>query len=309
MSTSIFNYNRGAFGGTEYMAVKFHKDILPLIPILNNYTCVIFPGMIVPRETLVDTSKKVIFWLHNTVGQFHPLLNELINDPEVIANTQNIITVSEYHKSVVETEVPGIDKDKIIVIPNAIDPSPIVRDKFDNIDKVKIIHASSADRGMVKLLTSLIYCDEDFELNIYNDFYPDLDLRGLHEKLVSDPRVVFHGKSPRPTVLKAFAESHIHAYPSTYPETSCLVQMETLSAGCYSLHSNLGALPETSLGFGTMLDNTIKPSQYGQYLAQTIRNIKANGYDYQEQVDAINNKFSWDQATKNWIAFAKTLEG
>jgi glycosyltransferase involved in cell wall biosynthesis len=201
--------------------------------------------------------------------------------------------------------LPESYSNKIIVIPNAIDPINPEPNKFNNVDKVKIIHASSPDRGMVQLLSSLAYVDEDFELNIYNNFYPEIEQR-LHPLLLNDPRVNFYGKTPRKIVYKAFASSHIHAYLSTYPETSCLTQMEALSAGCLSVHTDLGALSETSMGYGHMVPAGIRPSEYAKHLSEAIKKVKS-GFDSGDQIPTINAAFSWEAAKQNWIKFSERL--
>jgi glycosyltransferase involved in cell wall biosynthesis len=157
------------------------------------------------------------------------------------------------------------------------------------------------------LLKAVPLIEEDFELNIFNDFYPDLP-HSYNLDGVNDPRVNFYGKTPRKTLYKFFADAHIHAYPSIYPETSCLTQMEALSAGCYTIHTDLGALPETSLGYGKMIPfNELTPERYAEELTKAIRMIKEDGYDYTQQVQDIHNNFTWDKAKQNWLAFDATI--
>jgi glycosyltransferase involved in cell wall biosynthesis len=148
---------------------------------------------------------------------------------------------------------------------------------------------------------------ENFELNIFNEFYPDIP-HNFNQVAVNDPRVNFWGKTPRKMVYKFMEESHIHAYPSTYPETSCLTQIEALSAGCYAVYSDLGALPETSMGHGVMIpSNELTPKRYAEELDKAIRMVKTHGYDHTEQVKDMHNNFSWNKAKQNWLAFDATI--
>ena len=306
MKHPVFKYNEAFFGGTETMARGFIKNILPDMVNIHNYTNVIIPGHLPDLQTIGIDGSKYIFWLHNNVGQFVGHVGRVLNNRLVRNATKTIIAVSEYEKNVISKEL-DMDLSMIYVIPNAIElvtPNP---DKFKKIDKVKLIHASTAERGMDILLKAVPLIEEDFELNIFNDFYPDLPHNYSLEG-INDPRVNFYGKTPRKTLYKFFADAHIHAYPSTYPETSCLTQMEAMSAGCYTVHTDLGALPETSLGYGTMIpSHELTPERYAEELTKAIRMVKEQGYDYTQQVEDIKSNFTWDKAKQNWLAFDATI--
>ena len=301
-----FKYSEEHFGGTETMARGFLKNIFPHMTNINNYTNVIIPGHLPDLQTIGIDGSEYIFWLHNNVSQFVGHVGRVLNNPRVRKATKYIIAVSEYEKGTIAEELK-MPLDKIYVIPNAIEPITPTAGKFNNINKVKLIHASSKDRGLKILLDAIPLMKEDFELNVFNDFYPDLP-HDYNVVGVNDPRVNFYGKTPRKTVYKFFADAHIHAYPSIYPETSCLTQMEALSAGCYTVHTDLGALPETSLGYGKMIpSHELTPERYAQELDNAIKMVRENGYDYTQQVQDILNNFTWDKAKENWLTFDKTI--
>jgi glycosyltransferase involved in cell wall biosynthesis len=306
MPYPIFKYDENMFGGTETMARGFIKNILPDMINIHKYSNVIIPGHVPDTRTIGIDGSKYIFWIHNNISQFNEHVKNILNNSLVRKATERIVAVSEYEKRVIAGEL-NIDLNKIYVIPNAIELVTPTSNKFNNIDKVKIIHASSKDRGLQVLLDAVPMIEEDFELNIFNDFYPDLP-HGFNMEAVNDPRINFYGKTPRKTLYKFFADAHIHAYPSTYPETSCLTQMEALSAGCYTIHTDLGALPETSLGYGKMIPfQELTPKRYAEELTKAIRMIKEQGYDYAQQVQDIKDNFTWDKAKQNWLDFDSTI--
>jgi UDP-glucose:(glucosyl)LPS alpha-1,2-glucosyltransferase len=305
-SHPIFNFSKDHFGGTEIMAMGFLSKILPEMKNIQNYKCVILPGHIPDLTTWGADGQKTILWVHNNISQFVQSVGRILNNALIKKNTEYYIAVSEYQKSVLAKEL-DLPLDKIKVIPNAIVPIEPTAGKFNNIDKVKIIHASTADRGMRILLDAVPLIEEDFELNIFNDFYPDLP-HSYNIDGVNDPRVNFYGKTPRKTLYKFFADAHIHAYPSIIPETSCLAQMEALSAGCYTVHTDFGALSETSMGHGKMIPiDELTPERYAEELTKAIRTIKENGYDYTKQVKDIEDNFTWEKAKQNWLAFDATI--
>jgi glycosyltransferase involved in cell wall biosynthesis len=306
ISHPIFNFSKDHFGGTETMARGFVSNILPEMKNIQKYKCVILPGHIPDLSTWGADGEKTILWVHNNISQFNSSISRILSNPSIKKSIEHYIAVSEYEKGVIAKEL-DVTLDKIKVIPNAIEPVTPNPDKFKNINKVKIIHASTSHRGMEVLLNAVPLITEDFELNIFNDFYPDLP-HSYNLDGVNDPRVNFYGKTPRKTLYKFFADSHIHAYPSIYPETSCLTQMEALSAGCYTVHTDLGALPETSLGYGKMIpSNELTPERYAEELTKAIKMIKENGYDYRQQVQDIHDNFTWDKAKQNWLAFDKII--
>jgi glycosyltransferase involved in cell wall biosynthesis len=302
----IFNFSKDHFGGTETMARGFILKILPEMKNIQNYRCVILPGHIPDLQSWGVDGQKTILWLHNNVSQFTSSVSRVLSNNAIKKSIEHYVAVSEYEKRVISKEL-DISLDKITVIPNAIETVTPTLNKFNNINKVKLIHASSKDRGLDVLLNAIPLITEDFELNIFNDFYPDLP-HNFNMDGVNDPRVNFYGKTPRKTLYKFFADAHIHAYPSTYPETSCLTQMEALSAGCYTVHTDLGALPETSLGYGKMIPfNELTPERYAEELTKAIKMIKENGYNYKQQVQDIHDNFTWDKAKQNWLAFDETI--
>ena len=288
------------------MARGFKDRILPYAPKFNNYFCMVLPGPIPSFDPEFYKDKDLILWMHNPMDQLHELVNTLLKDSIFASRIKFIVAVSEYHKYRLVIDLPHISEDKFVIIPNAIDPIKFNPSKFDNVQRPKLIHASQSYRGFNILMEAIPMIEEDFELSIFNDFYPDFP----HNlgSLVEDNRVIFYGNTPRKTVYKALSESHIHAYPSIFAETSCLVQMEALSAGLLSVHTNVGALPETSLGHGIMIDYyQLSPELYAEELTKAIIKIKSGQHYPEQQVKDIKSIFSWERALANWTVFESII--
>ena len=279
----------------------------------ENYYCVSMPG-IIHLPTFNEKENNVILWLHNLPIEIDPRFAKHLADPKLVKSIKYLVVVSEYHKQEVlnSTLVP---EDKIVVINNAINPIQFNKNKFNNVDTVKIIHTSSPERGMEYLLAALPYIEEDFQLDIFNGFDPEMvnipdDFRGLLE----DKRITFYGRTPKQTVMKYLSEAHIHAYPSIHTETSCLSQIEALAAGCLTVHSNSGAIPESSLGYG--LEFNIDPyrddilaggKEYAKLLSNAIQEVKAGRFDPGDQPAKVYERFSWEEAEKAWKEFHDRL--
>ena len=301
------NYNRAYFGGTEYMVSQVRSRFIQDLPKFNDYYSFSIPGIVNKKKLKEAEKDTVIVWLHNLIQELTPDIATYLITPKYVKNIKYFIVVSEYHKKEV-LKISSISEEKVLVIPNAIDPVPFDGDKFFNVDKVKIIHTSSPERGMDYLLMAVKEIDFDFQLDVFNSIDPNmLDIHEDYRHFFEDPRVSFYGKTPKQTVLKHLAKAHIHAYPSIHTETSCLSQIEALSAGCLTVHSNSGALPESSLGFG--VEFNIDPyrqdvakgaREYAKLLRKAIVDIKNGSFAPRNQPSVIEEKFSWSAAGKKW---------
>jgi glycosyltransferase involved in cell wall biosynthesis len=306
----IFPINNNFRSGTEYMVSNFNKKILPDLINIQNYVCLVLPGLYPPKEIL-PKDKKIIIWIHNPVSQFDSNLVDfikyLINEDMV----KKIIVVSNFHKQRLMNEL-DLEEDYFFICNNAIDPISFDFNKFKSNKIIKIIHAASAPRGTMDLVRGIKLLNEDnIRVDIYNEFNPDYN-NELYES-IKDERIFYHGRTPRRTVLNAFSTSHIYAYPCsiTFEETFCLSQVESMSAGCFPVYSNMGALSEISMGYGNMydlsndLDNNDKI--FAEQINLTIKNIKNQNINTVEQSKKINERFSWENAKKQWIELDNLL--
>lgn len=305
------NYNPQAFGGTEYMARGFVEKISHLVPKFDEYRSLVFPGLTLPYEQLKDGTPTII-WLHNLIDQFGPEPQKLFTDPDFVKNIKYLITVSEFAKQKVIEQMP-IDPDKVIVIRNAIDPITYNKSKFKNIKKPILMHCSSPDRGMEVLLLATTLIEEDFELQIFNNFDPSgVKGTGVWEKIMNDKRISFYNKTPRNTVVKHWGEAHIHAYPSVYDETSCITQIEALATNTLAVYSNYSVLPETSMGYGIAVDldktNIQKYIEdYAQALTKAIQMVKNGEFKPGDQAKKVAEAYSWEKTKEGFIALHELL--
>ena len=300
-----FQYNPQAFGGTEYMGRGFESKILPFMPKLDNYLCVIAPGNSPSIPELYASDKPIIFWMHNTSYQFGEDERKFLADPRFHNKLKYLVVVSEFQKQETIKDV-GVPADKIIVIHNAIEALKYEPAKFNNVNKVKLINTSSPDRGLDVVLNSMAYIEEDFELDIFSRFNPN-----EFPEYVPDHRINFYGFSHKSIVRKHYEAAHIHAYPSTYPETFCLSQAEAMSAGLLCLTSDLGALPEVSNGLTTIYPLPSDPIEhaklFAEHLTKAIQTIKSGSFNPIKQIEYVNNTYSWDAIKDKWLEFHELI--
>jgi glycosyltransferase involved in cell wall biosynthesis len=235
-----------------------------------------------------------VYWIH-----------DLAEDPE-LQNLRDENNRNKFHKIVfvsywqmndfiTKYNIPWTDK--LCVIENPITPFDI-REK--ETDKVNLIYFSTPQRGLDLLLPTfevLANKYDNIHLNVYSSFkiygwaQADEQFEPLYEKIRNHPQMTYHGFAPQEEMREAISNSHILAYPSTWIETSCRVLIESMSAGLMCVHSNLGALSETSAGLTTM------------YQFNQDKNTHANiFYQYLDHaIQVVNNPES-----KNYFRFVKT---
>lgn len=309
----IFDWKKEEFGGTEFAAEWFSNNVSQHMKNMHNYYCMLVPGPGVPEDKLFGTQQKIV-WLHILPDQIVNEGKKLFYSQDFLQTISHMIVTSNFHKEKVISQI-GFPRDKIYVIQNPMAQGiPYNPNKFNLSGPVKIIHASQMERGMDMLLRAALLIDEDFELNIFNDFYPEHSNWDFVEECLRDDRINFYGKTPRKTLFKHFSNSHIHAYPSTHAETSCLVQVEAMAAGNLCVYSNIGALPETSLGHGAEVDFLNAKSyqdaleKYKLALENAIKTIKNKNFDPSDQISDILNNRSDKKIVSRWKDFDRSLQ-
>ena len=117
----FFCYKEDYFGGTEYMARRFHRDVAPYIQQMKkNYNCIVMPGVTdIEYQQFIFDPKPIILWLHNLVDQFCLNLYLTLTDQRFLNKIAYIITVSEWHRQDVIAKTK-IDPEKVIVIPKQL---------------------------------------------------------------------------------------------------------------------------------------------------------------------------------------------
>jgi UDP-glucose:(glucosyl)LPS alpha-1,2-glucosyltransferase len=158
----------------------------------------------------------------------------------------------------------GVPWSRFAVIPNGIEPIAVPEDRFEPIPAdrpVRLVYTSTPHRGLHLLLPVFDrICEErdDVELHVYSSMKlygwerEDGLFEPLYEALRAHPKVTYHGSVPNDELREALRRADVLAYPSIYPETSCLCLIEAMSAGLVCVHPNFGCLYETAAGWTRM---------------------------------------------------------
>ena len=236
--------SQNAMGGTEMMKYGLYdrlpEDIRDKVQIICS------------RVREVDEDRPTVLWLH-----------DMFNDPESLplrAEEQRkrfdkIVYVSNFQKTTYEMAY-GIAPSEGTVLNNAIVPIEPC-EKSD--DEVRLIYHTTPHRGLdilVPVFEELSKHYPNLVLDVFSSFEiygwgaRDADYEHLFEKCREHPKINYHGYQPNEVVREALKKAHIFAFPSIWPETSCIAAMEAMSAGCAIVHPNFAALNETIANFG-----------------------------------------------------------
>ena len=270
--------NMHARGGTELMQERLHKT-LPK-ELLDKFQ--IIPS----RVRDLTLNKKHILWLH-----------DLPNDPESQhlkdsikrKRFDKIVAVSDWQMQLYNL-VLGLPYKECVVIKNGIYPIDIQEKKFDG--TVRIIYHTTPHRGLELLVPVFEILAEKYD-NIVLDVFSSFSIYGwsqrdepykqLFDRCKAHPKINYHGAVSNEQIREELKKSHIFAYPSIWPETSCLAAIEAMSAMNMIVCPNYAALPETTAGFANMYqwseDNNEHANRFMRVLEETILDITKNGPD------------------------------
>lgn len=301
--------NIKARGGTELMQERLASS-LPL-DLLSKFQ--IIPSRV--RE--IDPTKKAILWLHDLPNDPE---SQHLKDPILRSRFKKIVAVSDWQMQMYNM-ILGVPYKESIVIKNAIMPIQVGKKEFDG--TVRIIYHTTPHRGLDLLVPVFEKLTERFDnivLDVYSSFsiygweQRDASYRTLFQRCRDNPKINYHGAISNEGIREALAGTHIFAYPSIWPETSCLAAIEAMSAKNIVVCPNYAALPETCAGFANMYhyseDENEHANRFYHVMAATIADITKNGPDETRltfQKHYYDNIYNWGLRANQWQALLESL--
>jgi UDP-glucose:(glucosyl)LPS alpha-1,2-glucosyltransferase len=302
--------NVKARGGTELMQERLANS-LPA-DLLDKFQ--IIPS----RVRNIDPNKKAILWLHDLPNDPE---SQHLKDANLRKRFSKIVAVSDWQMQLYNLML-GVPYEECVVLKNAITPIEIKEKKYDG--TIRIIYHTTPHRGLeilVPVFEKLCEQYDNIQLDVFSSFsiygweQRDEPYRGLFERCKAHPKINYHGAVSNERIREELKKSHIFAYPSTWPETSCLAAIEAMSAMNVVVCPNYAALPETCAGFANMYqwmeDKNKHAARFAAVLEDTIKDYSKSGPDefrlrYQKQYyDMIYN---WDSVrSKQWEGVLKQL--
>jgi glycosyltransferase involved in cell wall biosynthesis len=295
--------NMNARGGTELMQERLHNS-LPK-ELLDQFQ--IIPS----RVRDLDPDKKKILWLH-----------DLPNDPEsqhladgaLRKRFDKIVCVSDWQMQLYNL-ISAVPYSECIVIKNAIEPIPVQKKEYDG--TVRLIYHTTPHRGLeilVPVFEEMCKIHDNIHLDVYSSFkiygweQRDAQFQELFDRCRANENITYHGSVSNEEIREALIHSHIFAYPSIWPETSCLAAIEAFSAKNVVVCPNFAGLPETAAGFAMMYPYNENKNHHAVQFAHTLNNainsVKENTgnldtyLDFQKQY--FDYFYGWDRRKLEW---------
>ena len=262
----------------------------------------------------LDPTKIRLFWAHDLPG-----------DPESEflkgggwKDFHRIVFVSNWQMQMYMNHYQ-IPWSKCIVLQNAVMP---IEEHDKPTDKINLIYYSTPHRGLnilVPVFERLAEEHDNIELNVYSSFslygwsQRDEPYKDIFDRCKAHPKINYHGAVDNETIREALKQSHILAYPSIWPETSCLVLMEAMTAGLINVHPNFAALPETAANWSMMYQWNEDQSRHAGIFYQNLKSSIENFWDegvqsrLASQRSYANVFYNWNIRVQQWDAFIRSL--
>ena len=271
----------------------------------------------------------LVLWTQHAVDQ--PAMQPLLKD-EVRRGWDAIVCVSRWHRHSTIGHY-GLDPARVVALHNAIAPcfeglfSSRVELARAKGSRLILSYTSTPFRGLNVLIPVFSLVRQEFpdaELEVFSsmqvyqqaeegDAYAQI-YRACHRT----PGILYLGSVSQPRLAEELKAASILAYPNTFAETSCIAVMEAMASGLMIVTTELGALPETTMGFAAMVPPADSPAGIEDFARRYLDRIKGVLRDRAadppafaaarlEQVEAINanctwrtRAIEWEQAIQGW---------
>ncbi len=183
----------------------------------------------------------------------------------------------------------------------------------------RAVYASMPFRGLDQLVDIMGQVKGQFELDVFSSaatYQAQDSSTDVFEAARRNPRIHTHGSVNQRTLAEAFRRAAYLTYPCTFIESSCIVAMEAMAAGLKVISNDLGALPETCMGFADLLPVNGGVITRVDHIAGITKLIEKNEAEFRrdpqawaqarfKQVEAVNREYTWARRAEQWEAFLK----
>ncbi|HEV3205277.1 MAG TPA: glycosyltransferase family 4 protein, partial [Gemmataceae bacterium] len=270
---------------------------------------------------------RLIFWTGH--GPEQPAVQAL-RDPGERAAYDAFVFVSDWQRGRYK-ESFAIDPSRAFVLGNAI--SPAFQNLFGPDESILaakaqlfvLAYTSTPDRGLELLLEGFprirkampgitLQVFSGLRLYGFSEAQDEAQYGALYRKCRETEGVESIGPVPQPELARRLRRVSVLAYPNTVPETFCIAVLEAMAAGCCVVTSQLGALPETTAGFGRLIPmDGDKENYLDRFVEKTLEVLHQLGgpgkpeleNHLRRQVKYVNENCTWPLVAEKWIQWIK----
>lgn len=304
---------KDAMGGTEMQMTALYKHLGE--EYLSDFQ--IIPSRLVE----LDENKWRVLWCHDLATD--PQNDHLKNGGW--RKFHSIVFVSNWQKEQYLSRY-NIPPSKTVVIQNAIEPITQSPDKSN--EQFRMIYHTTPHRGLEILVPVFEKLYEKFGNKIHLDVFSSFKIYGwdgrdqpfepLFDKIKNHDGMTYHSSQPNEVVRDYLAtKSHCFAYPSIWPETSCISLLEAMDAGLLCIHPNLAALPETGSNWTFMYNFHEVPNDHARNIYGMLEAAIENHFNNDEmkirkrlenQAAYISMFYSWNIRKLHWKVFLDNVK-
>jgi len=305
--------SKNAFGGTEIAKRSLGALLDPTLLDPVQIIC--------SRVRELDPTKIRVLWLH-----------DLPEDPES-AKLQQAHYRDQFHHTVFISHwqyeryrlMHGIPyKHSHSILETAIEPAPHAEKTKIVPEPIRLVYTSTPQRGLELLLPVFdaltkvypnIHLDVFSSFKIYGWEERDKQFESLYDFCRNHPKISYYGFVPNAALKENLQSSHIFAYPSIWPETSCRAMLEAMSARLLCVHPNYAGLSDTSGHMNLMYQGDDDQQTHMQIfygaLEAAIRRCQNRTPQFENHLDAVKNyvdmRFGMQTIVPQWNGLLRNL--
>jgi glycosyltransferase involved in cell wall biosynthesis len=245
-----------------------------------------------------------------------------LGDAEERAAWDAFVMVSEWQARAYAAAF-GIARERVVIQRNAIAPAFETSGRrippfFRRDEAPLLVYTSTPFRGLDILLLAFPFIRAQVpgcrlkvysSLQVYQVPREKDDFEILYELCRAIDGAEYVGSIVQADLAKVLGEADILAYPNTYPETSCIAVMEAMAAGCLVLTSKLGALPETTAGYGFFIEPPPQILSHAiNFARMTIDVVRAARQDAAKFAMLVNRQMAFTRTEYTWSARTREWE-
>lgn len=249
-----------------------------------------------------------IFWNH--LAHFDNAIKSLLFK-DVFDGIDCIVYVSQWQRNECEKWFGRAKRTE--VIGNGL--TPAFENMFSTMDELKAAkenraaYTSTPFRGLRMLPEIWPHISDGCVLDVYSGMRvyqgPDDGYKGIYDACRNTRGINYVGPVSQTELAQRMKKTSFLAYPCVFPETYCIAALEAMAAGAYVVTSNLGALPNTLMGYGKLIRSDDDYDDFKRIFSH-VMNEAIVKYNKPEIINLVMegvryaNQFTWKIRAEKW---------